>query len=995
MSLTTSATQIAERPTRKTLVVTGLLVLAVIYLVLQVVFVQPYLWPAGHGAIVAGDSRFVGGSGDARVMLARPPSPTDHPIGATIVLRVAPDSPAARAGVRQGDEILAERHATTGAFVDLRELMMAEPAGQLAIWRKAYDIGLRGPLVVSLARIDGGEAEVTLDRPTGWRSPPALRSEWMRRHFGLMIQLMVFVGSALVLFLLRSRDATAALTIAALALCGVGAAGSLLGGEGVLPTGLRQILTVFSWIAAPLAFPITCLAILYFPTRAERLSRQPWIQAVPFIAAAPMLVTSTLTGLYVAGIDALAPAAVWDAQHDGVFYTSFMLALMLNVAAIVEGTWRFRGIADVNERNRIRLVVMTTVPGVLAYAVRVGVPALSRLGGTAVELPWALDAALQVFVLLPAFALTYAVAVHRVLAPRLVVRRSIQYALARKTLTIIAVLPAAALLASLVRQRDMTLGDIVTGAPLFYTSLIVVSVAAFRYRDRARAWLDQRFFREEYDAQKILVSLVSRVRFETDPSELTTLVVSQIDAALHPETTAILISGIEENSLTPVTVLNGSVETLPLDGGLVSMLRWSDEPLELYLDDPKSPAHRLPPAEREWLECTAAVLLVPIIGEERALVGVIVLAPKRSEEPYTAEDRQLLANIASQVGLGLDVARLRRRLTDSTSTAATTIAAASPIAAPLAECPRCGRCEEATVSLCPTDGAALVLVPSVPRVIDDKYRVDQLLGRGGMGGVYRAHDVRLDRDVAIKVVRAELLGHPEARRRFRREAQIVARLQHPSIVSVFDYGTFADGSAYLVMEFVRGDDLRRALKRAGAFEPREAVRLMTAICTAIEAAHREGILHRDLKPENVLMPGSDVDVKILDFGVAKLLDTGAPGGDATVADSMMTMEGSVVGTPAYMAPEQLKGGAVDGRTDVFGLGVMTYEMLTGRLPFGTGSIAEIAVRQMQPLAPLGAPGRPVPPRLEDAIVTALQSNPALRPPSPLALANLLQEGLKG
>ncbi len=331
---------------------------------------------------------------------------------------------------------------------------------------------------------------------------------------------------------------------------------------------------------------------------------------------------------------------------------------------------------------------------------------------------------------------------------------------------------------------------------------------------------------------------------------------SQIDAALHPETTAILISGVDDKTLTPVTVLNGSVETLPLDGGLVSMLRWSDEPLELYLDDPKSPAHRLPVDEREWLDCTGAVLLVPILGDDRALVGTIALGRKRSDEAYTAEDRQLLANIAAQVGLGLDVARLRRRLSDGPEATTMAPAAAGSVAAPVAECPRCGRCEEATVGLCPIDGAQLVVVPSVPRVIDDKYRVDQLLGRGGMGGVYRAHDVRLDRDVAIKVVRANLLGHPEARRRFRREAQIVARLQHPSIVSVFDYGTFPDGSAFLVMELVRGDDLRRALKRAGAFEPREAVRLMSAICQAIEAAHREGILHRDLKPENVLMPGT-------------------------------------------------------------------------------------------------------------------------------------------
>ena len=182
-------------------------------------------------------------------------------------------------------------------------------------------------------------------------------------------------------------------------------------------------------------------------------------------------------------------------------------------------------------------------------------------------------------------------------------------------------------------------------------------------RERARQWLDQRFFREEYDARKILLSLASRVRFETDPTDLATMVVNQLDEALHPVMTAILVSGIDEGRLTPVTVLHGSAEPLPLEGGLVSMLRWSDEPLEIVLNDPRSPARRLPPEEREWLECTGAVLLVP--GRRRRTARssrVIALGERRSEEAYTAEDRQLLASIAAQMALGFDVARLRRRV---------------------------------------------------------------------------------------------------------------------------------------------------------------------------------------------------------------------------------------------------------------------------------------------------------------------------------------------
>ena len=376
------------------------------------------------------------------------------------------------------------------------------------------------------------------------------------------------------------------------------------------------------------------------------------------------------------------------------------------------------------------------------------------------------------------------------------------------------------------QERNRTLAQIATSSSALYAVLIMASVVTFRNRERARQWLDQRFFREEYDARKILLSLASRVRFETDPADLATMVVNQLDEALHPLMTAILVSGIDEGRLSPVTVLHGSAEPLPLEGGLVSMLRWSDEPLEIVLSDPRSPARRLPPEEREWLECTGAVLLVPVVGQDRALIAVIALGERRSEEAYTAEDRQLLASIAAQMSLGFDVVRLRRRVgrdTQIDSDRTRILTAVTPPVEPMMECPKCGRCEEAGVVQCPSDGTAIRSVPSVPRTVDNKYRIEQLLGRGGMGAVYRARDMRLDRLVALKVVRAELLGDPEARRRFRREAQIVARLQHPSIVAVYDYGTFPDGGAYLVMELVRGEDLRHVLQREGRLDTAESM----------------------------------------------------------------------------------------------------------------------------------------------------------------------------
>ena len=264
-------------------------------------------------------------------------------------------------------------------------------------------------------------------------------------------------------------------------------------------------------------------------------------------------------------------------------------------------------------------------------------------------------------------------------------------------------------------------------------------------------------------------------------------------------------------------------------------------------------------------------------------------------------------------------------------------------------------------------------LPSLPRVVGDRYRLEQLLGHGGMGSVYRARDLDLERAVALKIVRPELLDGRDVRARFIGEAQILARLQHPGIVAVYDYGTFPDGSAYLVMELVRGDDLRRLLQREGRLEVRHGLRILTAVCSAIEAAHREGVLHRDLKPENILLPAGELDAKVLDFGLANLVSE--------------EVDGMIVGTPAYMAPEQLRGAVPDARADVFSLGVIAYEMLSGRLPFGGGSVPEVALAQAR-----GAPHLPagsLPSGLERAIRAALDPDADRRPASAQAFAHLM------
>jgi serine/threonine protein kinase len=309
---------------------------------------------------------------------------------------------------------------------------------------------------------------------------------------------------------------------------------------------------------------------------------------------------------------------------------------------------------------------------------------------------------------------------------------------------------------------------------------------------------------------------------------------------------------------------------------------------------------------------------------------MLLLGPKKSESGYSAEDRRLLAAIAAQIAIVHENATLKRRAAADARARHEVLAHldASGINL-LKECPACGRCFDRAAETCAADGAALRLSLPVDRTVDGKYRLDLLLGRGGMGAVYEATDLRLGRRVAVKIMTGASFGNQDAQRRFEREARASARLEHPNIITVFDYGPVGADGAYLVMERLAGTTLRAALQRPGGLPPEAAAQVFDEMLEGVAGAHRAGVIHRDLKPENVFLAedgkGGQV-VKVLDFGLAKLtLD----GEDA----SSLTAAGTVMGTLAYMSPEQLKGQPVDVRTDVFAIGVMAAEAATGVNPF--------------------------------------------------------------
>jgi serine/threonine protein kinase len=214
----------------------------------------------------------------------------------------------------------------------------------------------------------------------------------------------------------------------------------------------------------------------------------------------------------------------------------------------------------------------------------------------------------------------------------------------------------------------------------------------------------------------------------------------------------------------------------------------------------------------------------------------------------------------------------------------------------------------------------------------------------------------------------------------------VAQLQHPSIVTVFDYGTLPDGAAYLVMEFVPGEDLRHMMKRQGRVATATAAELLNGICAGVACAHKSGIFHRDLKPENILLPESGTGPKVLDFGVAKLSTA-----SNTTDGGTLTAGGTIVGTPAYMAPEQLRGAGVDARADVYSLGVMTYEMLLAKLPYGGGSFIDIGLKQAA--GEMTVETGDLAPALARVIRRAIAFDKEQRPPTPVAFANDVRAAL--
>lgn len=766
------------------------------------------------------------------------------------------------------------------------------------------------------------------------RSPASL-SPWLHA-----IALVVFAASGLILAVGGRRDERSRSLGATFVLLASVFADPLLDRVAPVLPGWPAVIARFAVAAQPAAYlPLTLwLFVRDFPHARSPIDR--WLNPAFYIRLSAIVGTALLLSM-LAPLGRT-PGPAWFtaplAWLAGDFWFIVALLIVPAVALMIART----GNALEDERRRVRLFVAgwilgslptvleiileATVPAVAGY---VAVPAHSRVVGYV----------LSGFLLLIPLTTAYAVVVDRVFDVGFIVRRAIQYALARYTVLGLLAVPVALLVAYLYNNRLRPIGEIFLSTSVSTWSLTAAAADLLWVRRPLLASIDRRFFREHYDTQQVLTQLVEASRRAASSRDLAALIAGEVDRALHVEQIAVLLRDERAGLFREP---NGSVPPLATASALAGLIGGSGSPLVVDLSSPGSPLQRLPQTERQWLADVGAQLFVPFLAGDDRPLGILLLGDKLSGVPFTAEDQMLLRAAVASAALVLE----NRLRIESGPGPETTVNGDAESGA--RQCVRCGKVHEYTARVCAECGGSLAEA-LLPQLLRAKFRLERQIGAGGMGVVHLARDLALQRDVALKSLPRV---SPEHAGRLRREARSMASVQHENLAIIHGLEVWR-GVPVLVLEYFSAGTLADRL-RVRALAPAEVVELGLSIAGALDHLHRSGLLHRDIKPSNIGFRSDGVP-KLLDFGLVRLAgrlpgaqgsneSTAAdsapalewpapPGRDDSVDDSFHTRANQLVGTTAYLSPEAVALQPPDPSFDLWSLALTLYEAATRTNPF--------------------------------------------------------------
>lgn len=635
---------------------------------------------------------------------------------------------------------------------------------------------------------------------------------------------------------------------------------------------------------------------------------------------------------------ALQPYLAWTSQYDDRVFWQALTILSIACLWLLIVKWRR---AAFNERRRLNWVVAGIAVGnlpMLAHIVlAVAVPGYAAFAEEP-ETSRALGIILTLFTLVIPMATIYAVVEEHALEVSFVVRRAVQYALAKYTVIAATAGVVVAVAAIAYGNRSRPLAEIIAGSPLAM-SLTALLVVLLLSRRALLSAIDRRFFRDQYDARQILVTFVERSQSLHSTRDVMNLLVGEVSRALHLERVALLM---REDGGDTFGDSQGRVRSLSLSGPLGAMLSGSRAPLDVDLSSANSALLHLPEDERDWLVDAGARLIVPLFGVRDTPIGALVLGDKRSELPFTDEDKRLMMAVAASAALAIEQQFSRESPNIDT-----------PSSIPRnngAQCTACGRVQGRGVSRCHACGGVL-RDALLPIVLSGKFEIEQQIGAGGMGVVYRGRDLSLNRPVALKVL--PRIGTAAAAR-LRREARAMAALQHPQLAVIHVMESWR-GAPVLVLEYLAGGTLADRV-RCGPLPINEVLSIFRSAAAVLRHIHNAGYLHRDIKPSNVGFTSQGA-LKLLDFGLAQMIADVSQGSTVTlsgVAPEAPAIDGDgthagrrsvsslreFIGTPAYMSPEAIAMEAPGPWVDLWSLAVTMYEAVTGVNPFRAPSTLE-------------------------------------------------------